>query len=121
MLKNRRLPFRSLFCILPVMKKSAVLFFIALLFVILVLSDLLLWFAVSSHNDYFTDARDEYLSYYPTILQNARLLTAISILMLTFSGFIFINARRSNSYKVHATFLGLLCTLLLMYKIFTFM
>lgn len=101
------------------MKLSSVLFVIALIFVVLVLSDLFLWFAVSRNIIDFETARQEYLSYYPAAMQNGRVLTVISILMLSFSGYIFINTSKTNGIRTVAIILGLVSTLLLILKIFT--
>jgi len=67
----------------------------------------------------FEAAKQEYLSHYPAPLQNGRLLTVISLFMLTFSGYIFINVSKSNENKKTGLLLGLLSTLLLIAKIFT--
>lgn len=102
------------------MKKSPALFYIALLFVVIVLADLFLWFSVTSKTIDVNRGREEYISYYPEILQNGRLLTVISILMLSFAGYVFINASKSNNNKKAATLLGLLSALLMIVKIYSF-
>lgn len=109
-----------LIVILAAMKLSPILFVIALVFVVIVLSDLFLWFAVSRNIIDPETARQEYLSYYPIVLQNARVLTVISLLMLSFSGYVFLNASKSNKNRSVAIILGLLSTLLLMAKIYSF-
>lgn len=101
------------------MKKSPVVFWIAIFFVGFILADLFLWFAVTSKIVDTETARETYLSYYPEFLQNGRVLTVISILMLTFSGYIFLNTSKKNENKKTGLILGLLSTLLLMIKIYT--
>lgn len=101
------------------MKLSSALFMVALVFVVLILADLFLWFAITSRVLDFETARQEYLSYYPAVLQNGRILTVISLLMLTFSGYIFLNASKTNDNKRTGLILGLLSTILLIVKIFT--
>ena len=101
------------------MKVSSTLFAIALIFIVVVLCDLFLWFSVTANIMDFEAAKQEYLSHYPAALQNGRLLTVISLLMLTFSGYIFINMSKSNENKKAGLLLGLLSTLLLIAKIFT--
>jgi hypothetical protein len=103
------------------MKKSSVLFALALMFLIIVLADLIRWFVITGETANFDQARQEYLAYYPAALQNARLLTAISLVLLTFSGFVFLSAAKTRSLKVAASLLGMLCALLLIWKIFSLM
>ena len=103
------------------MKKSYFLFAVALIFIVIVLADLFLWFAVADEATNFEANREEYLNYYPDALHNARLLTVISILMLTFAGFIFLNARKNTSMRVLAAILGVLSAILLIWKIFSLM
>jgi len=101
------------------MKKSPVVLWIALVFVALILADLFLWFAISSRIMDVETAREEYLSHYPAPLQDGRLLTVISLFMLTFSGYIFLNTSKKNDNKKTGLILGLISTLLLMIKIYT--
>lgn len=103
------------------MKKSSFLFAVALIFIVIVLADLYLWFAVADDAVDFEVSREKYLNYYPKALHNARLLTVISILMLTFAGFIFLNARKNKSMKVIAGVLGVISAFLLMWKLFSLM
>lgn len=103
------------------MKKSYFLFAVALIFMVIVLADLFLWFAVADDAADFEVSREKYLSYYPDALHNARLLTVISIMMLTFAGFIFLNARKNKSMKAIAGILGVVSALLLMWKLFSLM
>lgn len=106
------------------MKKQHFLFGIALIILIAVLADLYLWFeAFGNSPDDFENARDTYyLTHYPASWRNARWLTAISILMLTISGFIFLNLRKSSrALRVTASILGLVCAVLLMWKLFSLM
>lgn len=101
------------------MKKSPVVFWIAIVFVGLILADLFLWFATTSRILDTETAREEYLSHYPAFLQDGRLLTVISLLMLTFAGYIFLNTSKKNENKRTGLILGLLSTLLLIVKIYT--
>ena len=103
------------------MKKSYFLFAVALIFIVIVLADLFLWFAIANDANNFEANRKKYLSYYPDALHNARLLTVISILMLTMAGFIFLNARKNKSMKAIAGILGVVSALLLMWKLFSLM
>jgi hypothetical protein len=104
------------------MKKQHFLFGIAIIILIAVLADLYLWFSVTAAFDTFEPARDKYLTYYPAALQNARWITAISILLLTAIGFIFLNLRNSSrGLRVTASILGLVCAVLLMWKLFSLM
>ncbi len=103
------------------MKRSSVLFGIGILFLVIVLIDLIGWFVVTDNTANFEEARQSYLSYYPTPLQNARLLTVISLLLLTFSGFGVLNAATIRALKVVASLLGMVCALLLLWKIFSLM
>lgn len=103
------------------MKKSSVLFGLGILFLVIVLIDLVSWFVVTDSAANFDEAKQNYLSYYPTPLQNARLLTVISLLLLTFSGFVFLNAAKTRSLKIVASLLGMVCALLLIWKIFSLM
>lgn len=103
------------------MKKQSLLFAFAILCLFLVLADLFLWFAITDNAATFEEARNEYVSYYPAPLQNARLLTVISILLLTIAGFIFLNASRTNSLKKTAAVLGIASAVLLMWKLFSLM
>lgn len=103
------------------MKKSSVLFFLAVMFLLIVIADLIHWFVVTGDTSGFEAAKQEYLSHYPSAIQNARLLTVISILLLTFSGFIFLNISKSANFKKSASLLGMLSALLLMWKIFSLM
>lgn len=105
----------------PMNRRPAFFFFIAVLALMAVLADLLLWFSVSGSGHSFEQSRQEYLSYYPSPLQNARLLTVISILLLTLSGFVFLTAARSQRLRVGASVLGLVCAVLMMWKIFSLM
>lgn len=101
--------------------KQAFFFFIAVVALMAVLADLLLWFSVTGTGHSFEQSRQEYLSYYPATLQNARLLTVISILLLTLSGFVFLTSARSQHLRVGASVLGLVCAVLMMWKIFSLM
>lgn len=103
------------------MKRNSGLFFLAVVFVFIVVADLIHWFMVTADIANFEQAKQEYLEHYPSYIQNARLLTVISILMLTFSGFIFLNAVKTRSFKIASSLLGMLCALLLMWKIFSLM
>jgi hypothetical protein len=103
------------------MKTARFLFALALVFLFLVLADLFLWFAIASDKVQFEVSRERYLGYYPETIRNARLLTVISILLLTFSGFIFLNASKTNSLKKAAAVLGILSAVLLIWKIFSLM
>ncbi|WP_294821018.1 hypothetical protein [uncultured Flavobacterium sp.] len=102
------------------MKKS-LLFAFAILCLFIVLADLFLWFAVTGRAETFADARAQYLAYYPSQLQNPRLLTVISILLLTAAGFIFLNASKTNSLRKTAAVLGIASAILLIWKMFSLM
>ena len=99
------------------MKKDRLLLFIGLFFLTVVLADLSVWFSVTGTGDSLAETRQRYLSVYPEPLQNGRLLTVISLLLLTLSGFIFLTKARSRGIKVAASVLGLLCAVLMMWKI----
>ncbi|MCW4469276.1 hypothetical protein OGH69_09885 [Flavobacterium sp. MFBS3-15] len=103
------------------MKIRNILFAVAILCLFAVLADLFLWFAVTGRTDSFEEARSLYVSYYPAALQNARLLTVMSILLLTIAGFIFLNAAKTNSLKKTAAILGIASAVLLMWKLFSLM
>ena len=103
------------------MKKPSVLFFLGVVFMLIVVADLLHWFTVTGEASNFEQAKQQYLEHYPAALQNARLLTVISILLLTVSGFIFLNAARTTNFKKAGSLLGMLSALLLMWKIFMLM
>ncbi|KOS07177.1 hypothetical protein AM493_14845 [Flavobacterium akiainvivens] len=105
------------------MKKQHFLFGIAIIILIAVLADLYLWFVAAGNSpDDFEYARAQYLYNYPESLRNARWLTAFSILLLTASGFIFLNLRNSNrGLRVAASVMGLVCAVLLIWKIFSLM
>ncbi|MES2485019.1 MAG: hypothetical protein V4581_03610 [Bacteroidota bacterium] len=106
------------------MKTQYFLFGIAIIILIAVLADLYLWFdAIGNSPDNFEYARDNYyLTHYPASWRNARWLTAGSILLLTLCGFIFLNLRKSSrGMRVTASVLGLLCAVLLIWKLFSLM
>ena len=103
------------------MKKSSVLFFLAVVFMLIVVADLLHWFVITAETANFEQARQEYLEHYPAAIQNARLLTVISILLLTVSGFIFLNTSKTTHFRKSASILGMLSALLLIWKIFSLM
>lgn len=103
------------------MKKSSSLFFLAVVFMIIVVADLLHWFMVTGETPDFEQAKQQYLQHYPPAIQNARLLTVISILLLTAAGFIFLNTAKSPNFKKAASILGMLSALLLIWKIFSLM
>lgn len=103
------------------MKTRTFLFAFAILCLFVVLADLFLWFAVTGRTQDFEEARAQYLSYYPDALGNARLLTVISIMLLTIAGFIFLNAAKTNSLKKTAAVLGIASAVLLMWKLFSLM
>lgn len=103
------------------MKTRNLLFAFAIICLFIVLADLFLWFAVTGETNSFEEAKAQYLSYYPDSLQNARLLTVISILLLTAAGFIFLNAAKTNSLKKTASVLGIVSAVLLMWKLFSLM
>jgi len=102
------------------MKSADFLFYLALIFVVIVLADLFLWFAVTAKTIDIEVGRQNYLSYYPSALQNGRVLTVISLLMLSFSGYIFLNASKDNRNRNAAIILGLVSALLLILKIYSF-
>ena len=102
------------------MKLADFLFYLALFFIVIVLSDLFLWFVVTSKTIDIEVGRQNYLSYYPSALQNGRVLTVISLLMLSFSGYIFLNASKDNKNRNAAIILGLVSAILLMVKIYSF-
>lgn len=103
------------------MKRSSFLFTIAIICLVIVLADLFLWFSVTGDTTTFEESKQQYLSHYPASLQNARLLTVISILLLTAAGFIFLNASKTRSLKMVAALLGMVSAVLLMWKIFSLM
>lgn len=103
------------------MKRSSLLFFIALVMLVLVLADLILWFMATDVAPDFESAKQQYLSNYPASLQNARLLTVIAILLLTLSGFIFLRSTKERGFKVAAAILGMISALLIMWKLFSLM
>jgi len=102
------------------MKLADFLFYLALVFVVIVLSDLFLWFAVTAKTIDVEVGRQNYLSYYPSTLQNGRVLTVVSLFMLTFSGYIFLNASKHNKNRNAAIILGMISALLLILKIYSF-
>ncbi|RWW99963.1 hypothetical protein [Flavobacterium cerinum] len=102
-------------------KRTSFLFFIAILALLFVITDISLWFMVSSNTTTFDDAKHQYLNNYPSSLQNAQLLTAISIILLVFSGTVFLSASKTKSLKIIATIMGIVAVLLLMWKIFSLM
>ena len=77
------------------MKTQNFLFGIAIIILVAVLADLYLWFSVSGEYATFEESRAAYLYHYPASWRNARLLTAISILLLTLCGFIFLNLSKN--------------------------
>lgn len=103
------------------MKRSALLFYVALICVIIVLADLYLWFAVSAHNTTFEASKQEYLGHYPAPLQNARMITVVSILLLAFSGFVFLKYPKSERLRIFAVILGFISVILIIWKIFSLM
>ncbi|MGV3460781.1 MAG: hypothetical protein ACO1N9_10055 [Flavobacterium sp.] len=103
------------------MKRSSFLFFMALFFLVLVLADLILWFVATDAKPDFESAKAHYLSHYPEAMQNARVLTVISLLLLTVAGFLFLNASKERGLKVVASLLGMIAAMLIMWKIFSLM
>ena len=103
------------------MKTQNFLFALAIIILVAVLADLYLWFSVSGDYATFEESRAVYLEHYPQQWRNARWLTAISILLLTFCGFIFLNLRKNRALKRVASLLGLVCAVLLIWKIFSLM
>lgn len=102
-------------------KRTAFLFFIAILALLFVIADIFLWLMVSSDTTTFDDAKHQYLNYYPSTLQNTQLLTSISIILLVFSGTVFLSATKTKSLKIAAIIMGIIAVLLLMWKIFSLM
>lgn len=103
------------------MKRAPFLLFIGLFFLAMVLADLTLWFVATDAKPDFESAKAHYLSHYPEAMQNARLLTVISLLLLTAAGLLFLNASRERGLKIVASLLGMLAALLIMWKIFSLM
>ncbi len=104
------------------MKKQHFLFGIAIIILIAVLADLYLWFAATSTEPNFYKARGAYLNHYPESWRNARWLTAVSILLLTASGLIFLNLRNSSrALRVTASILGMVCAVLIAWQLFSLM
>lgn len=103
------------------MKRSSFLFFIALLFLVIVLADVILWFIAADMNPDFERAKQHYLSHYPVAIQNARVLTVISLLLLTIAGFLFMKSTKERGLKVLAALLGMVAAILIMWKIFSLM
>lgn len=102
-------------------KKQTPLFIIAIIILLLIIADLILWFIATGNTNNFEEAKAQYLSHYPNTLQNARLLTVVSIVLLTFTGYIFLNTSKTQSLKSVASVLGFISALLFIWKIFTLM
>lgn len=102
-------------------KRTAFLFFIAILVLLFVITDVSLWFMVNNDSPTIEEANRQYLNHYPSSLRNSQLLTTISIVLLLFSGAVFFSATKTKSLKIAAIMMGTVAVILLIWKIFSLM
>ena len=110
---------RHIFYLFNCTMKNKSVFSIAVILLVIVLINILLWFYVCNKTaKSFYENRAEYLSYFPRILQHARLLTVIDIVLLSIAAFIFNKSRKL--LKV-STVLFYVCVVLICWQVFTLM
>jgi len=100
------------------MRKSTLLFIVAIIFLILVIADSILWLSVNSETFDISDTNILYLKYYPEFLQDFTLLNIIAIILLVFAGLAFVRTRRRKTFRSYAIPLGIICGILLVYRLF---
>lgn len=101
-------------------KRDRIAFCIGMLLFLLVLAAILLWiYIVTSRDGSFEAYKTQYLSFFPTVLRNAFLLTLINIIVLGIAIYCFILSMKA--FKYTALILAILAGILLMWQIFSLM
>lgn len=102
--------------------KNNALFYIGLLLFFVAVADMTLWIVTTTHKHAtFEETVDDYLSYFPEMLQNATLLTMLNIMFLALAGGLFYKSMKSIKLRTAAKILAILSAVLLFWNVFSLM
>jgi len=105
------------------MKRIYTLFISGLLLTLIVLYNLILWWAISTEKlTSFNQAKEAYLNRYPTFLADPLLLTLLSIIMSAIAGLCFFQIRQQSRGKLGllSKVLAILHLIVILLLLFTF-
>ena len=86
------------------MKRIYTLFISGLLLTLIVLCNLILWWAISTEKSIsFNQAKDAYLNRYPAFLADSLLLTLLNIVMSATAGLCFFQIRQKLQWQIRPT------------------
>ena len=97
------------------------MYMVAVVLLAIVITDITHWFRITAQYDTFEKMVPAYLSAFPSWLQNARIITVIEIFLLGISGFIFVQAIKSNYLKIISIVFAALASLLIYWQTFSLM
>ena len=106
------------------MKRIYTLFISGLLLTLIVLYNLILWWAISTEKSTsFDQAKEAYLNRYPAFLADSLLLTLLSIVMSVTAGLCFFQIRQKSRGKLGllSKVLAILHLILILWLVFTLM
>ena len=104
------------------MKKEIIYFVIALIIFCFVAVDIYWWIVVSSDaSKSFQQMKSEYLERFPTILQNARIITLLNIGLLATASFLFMKAQTLQKIKLVSKIFFVTSMVLIAWQVFTLM
>ncbi len=106
-------------------KKQKIVFSIGLILLLLVCFEIYLWLSVSINANSFEASVDKYLSYFPEVVRNTRIITLIRtfMLLISLSSFIylFIYLINKSFIKIVSVILLVIVSILLFWSLFTMM
>lgn len=102
-------------------KYKGLIYSIAILFLALTISNTYLWFSITNKYETFEQCKEVYLSYFPLVIRNARLLTVFFIVFSGIAMVIFIRSIALGYLKLTSMFLGTIACLLTAWLLFTLM
>ncbi len=104
------------------MQNKIVFFIIALVLFSLVVLDLYWWITISTAPmQSFQQAKDEYLSVFPKVIRDARLITLFNILFLCTAAFLFYQVKTAPGFKTISLALFFMSLLLMAWQLFSLM
>jgi len=104
------------------MQKRIVLFIIALFLFILVVLNIYLWISISVEPMMsFQQAKSEYLSKFPKVIRNARLITLLNIVFLSVASFLFFKVQTVKGLKTLSLSFFFISIILIAWQLFSLM
>ncbi|GGB78364.1 hypothetical protein GCM10007424_18100 [Flavobacterium suaedae] len=103
-------------------KNTSTLFYIGLLPFVIAVANMTLWIVTTtSEHATFEETVNDYLSYFPEMLQNATLLTLLNVMFLALAGGLFYKSMKSITLRTPAKILAIVSAVLLFWNVFSLM